>query len=208
VSNFRPAAARAIISAYSKAGDTVLDFSAGFGGRLLGCLTLNRRYIGIEPASAQMLGLRNMVIALKGLTSTSVNLIKGCAEDVMSRLDRNSVDIVFSSPPYFKVERYSSEPTQSYHRYPTYGVWIEQFLYPLLVLSHRSLRPGGLLVINVADTVRQPIATDMIAMATRLYRERRVLKLLMHSRPEQRSLRSRAAFRWEPVFVLQKSGGR
>lgn len=205
VSNFRPAAARGIISRYSEVGSTVLDFSAGFGGRLLGCLTLKRQYVGIEPATAQMQGLRQMADTLRGLTSTSVDLIKGCAEDVMPRLERRSVDLIFSSPPYFKVERYSSEPTQSCHRYPTYDTWKDRFLDPVLSASHRLLRPGGLLIINLADTSRHPIATDMIAMASRLYRKRRVLKLLMRSRPEQRSTRHGVAYRWEPVFVLQKA---
>jgi hypothetical protein len=207
VSNFRPAAARGIISRYSGAGSVVLDFSAGFGGRLLGCLTLNRRYAGIEPATAQMQGLREMASTLRSLTSTPVELIKGCAEDVMPRLERSSVDLIFSSPPYFKVERYSLEPTQSYCRYPTYDAWKDRFLYPVLIASHRLLKPGGLLIINLADTSRHPIATDMIAMASRLYRRRRVLQLLMHSRPEQRSARTGIAYRWEPVFILQKTRG-
>ena len=205
VSNFRPAAARAIISRYSEDGSTVLDFSAGFGGRLLGCLTLKRRYMGIEPATAQIRGLRKMASSLRALTSTSVELIKGCAEDVMPLLGPRSVDLIFSSPPYFKVERYSSEPTQSYRRYPTYELWKDQFLYPVLAASHSLLRRGGLLVINTADTSRHPIATDMMDMASRLYSKRRVLKLLMHSRPEQRSSRNGYAYRWEPVFVLQKA---
>jgi len=205
VSNFRPAAARAIISRYSEAGSTVLDFSAGFGGRLLGCLTLKRHYIGIEPAVAQMRGLCKMASTLRDLTSTSVELIKGCAEDVMPGLQRRSVDLIFSSPPYYKVERYSSEPTQSYQRYPTYDAWKDRFLYSVLAASHRLLKPDGLLVINLADTSRHAIATDMIGLGLRLYRRRRMLKLLMHSRPEQRSTRNGAAYRWEPVFVLQKA---
>lgn len=204
VSNFRPAAARAIISKFSKDGDTVLDFSAGFGGRLLGCLTLDRQYVGIEPATAQMKGLRQMERTLRNLSTTSVKLVKGCAEEVMPNLTRRSVDLVFSSPPYFKMERYSPEPTQSCNRYPTYNNWKESFLRPVLHASHRALRNGGLLVVNVADTCRHPIATDLIGMASPLYRVRSVLKLLMHVRPEQRSISCGTKFRWEPVFVFQK----
>src|SRR5205085_207140 len=40
VSNFRPTAAKAIYERYSKSGNTILDFSAGYGGRLLGCMPL------------------------------------------------------------------------------------------------------------------------------------------------------------------------
>jgi SAM-dependent methyltransferase len=205
VSNFRPAAARGIISRYSEAGSTVLDFSAGFGGRLLGCLTLRRRYLGIEPAAAQIKGLRQMANTLRGIGLSGVDLIRGCAEDEMPNLERGSVDLVFSSPPYFKVERYSSEATQSYQRYPTYEQWKDHFLFPVLAEAHRVLRPGGLLIINVADTRRHPIATDMIGMTSQLYRKIRVLRLLMHSRPEQRSFSTGSAYRWEPVFVLKRT---
>src|SRR5258708_3770947 len=38
VSNFRPTLAKAIIERFSKPGQRVLDFSAGYGGRLLGCI--------------------------------------------------------------------------------------------------------------------------------------------------------------------------
>lgn len=50
VANFRPVVARNIINRFSRNGDVVLDFSAGYGGRLLACLTLDRAYIGIDPA--------------------------------------------------------------------------------------------------------------------------------------------------------------
>jgi hypothetical protein len=42
VANFRPVIARQVINHFSGNGDVVLDFSAGYGGRLLACLTLDR----------------------------------------------------------------------------------------------------------------------------------------------------------------------
>lgn len=203
VSNFRPAAARAIIDRYSKAGETVLDFSAGFGGRLLGCLTLDRQYLGIEPASAQVAGLQGMLSTLHRYTTASAKLVCGCAEVVMRHLEPRSVDLIFSSPPYFNVERYSSEATQSYRRYPTYLAWRDEFLRPILAASSRTLRHGGHLVLNVADAPPYPLASDACVIASEFFHRRTVLRLLMHSRPLQRAAGMKP-FRWEPVLVFEK----
>src|SRR6185369_16735133 len=112
VSNFRPTVARAIYDKYSREGDRILDFSAGFGGRLLGCLSLPRFYTGIDPCSAQIKGLRRMIRRVGHLLPGRSNIIQGCAENVLADFRSNSFDLVFSSPPYFDHERYSKEPTQ------------------------------------------------------------------------------------------------
>jgi hypothetical protein len=202
VSNFRPTAAKAIISRYSRGGDTVLDFSAGYGGRLLGCLTLDRTYLGIEPAQAQVSGLRQMCTALRKHASAHVSLKRACAEEFMTTLVPRSVDLIFSSPPYFNLERYSTEDSQSYCRYRSYQDWKAHFLETILAASHRALRKGGYLIINVADTDRHPIAADLAEMSRSLFHQHRVLKLLMHSRPQQRS--AGGTFRWEPILVLKR----
>jgi DNA modification methylase len=204
VANFRPTAARAIISRYSSAGDTVLDFSAGFGGRLLGCLTLERHYVGIDPAAAQIRGLRMMARRLRDQSEAAISLVHGCAEDVLRRFDRESVDLVFSSPPYFNMEKYSREDNQSYRRYKTYTIWKERFLSAVITDSHRILRRGGHLVLNVANTARHPVAGDIAATTQRMFKHRHTLHLLMNARPFQRST-GICNYRSEPIYVFKKT---
>jgi hypothetical protein len=67
VSNFRPAVSRALILRYSSSGNAVVDFAAGYGGRLVGCLTLARHYVGIEPCSHQVRGLTRCMRAIRKL---------------------------------------------------------------------------------------------------------------------------------------------
>lgn len=204
VSNFRPAAARAIISRYSRKGEAVLDFSAGFGGRLLGCLTLPRKYIAIDPATAQIVGLRDMRKRLSRFALSEVRIVQGCAEDIMPTLSPNSIDLVFSSPPYFNVEKYGLDETQSYRRYPNYETWKRNFLRPVIAASHKVLRRGGHLVINIANTQRHEIESDIRDTIRGFFQQREVLELLMHTRPLQRSSGT-TAFRSEPVFVMRKT---
>lgn len=200
VSNFRPAAARALIANHSGDGSRVVDFSAGFGGRLLGCMTLNRSYLGIEPASRQLVGLRAMSRSLAKFSSAQVELRKGCAEDILRTLPCRSADLVISSPPYFKTEKYSRESSQSYCRYPTYEEWKYQFLSEIIRCSHRLLDRRGLLIMNVANTPRHHIASDVATLAKPFFRTLKTLKLLMRSRPTQVS----SSYRWEPVFIFGK----
>ena len=63
VSNYRPMVAKAVMAKYSQEGP-VVNFSAGYGGRLLGALALNKPYIGIEPNSDQVVGFRRMIKSL------------------------------------------------------------------------------------------------------------------------------------------------
>jgi len=139
-----------------------VDFSAGYGGRLLGALSRRRTYIGIEPCFAQVAGLTQMFDSLKGLHPTGhAEIVQGCAEDVMPLLARGCAGLVFSSPPYFDWEKYSTETSQSFIRHATYEEWKNGFLQPILLQSARVLRKGGYLVLNISTGRRKPDASDV-----------------------------------------------
>ncbi len=203
VANFRPAVARALYHRYSGGHATVLDFSAGFGGRMLGSLTLPRHYIGIDPEVAQVLGLRAMARALAHIAVGTNEIRRGCAEDLLRGFADECMDLVFSSPPYFDNERYSDRLWQSYRRFPTYPLWLNGFLFRVIEESHRVLRSGGILVLNVANLPGKPIADDASAFARGLFRMRCTVELLMSTRPQARA-NGVAKYRSEPIFVLSK----
>jgi hypothetical protein len=60
------------------------------------------------------------------------------------------VDVAFTSPPYFNLELYSDEPTQSHLKFPTWRWWTDAFLGQMCCNAHHALRPGGYLLLNVA----------------------------------------------------------
>lgn len=167
VSNFRPTAARNIIGALSREGDTVLDFSAGYGGRLMGALSLNRSYIGIEPCGQQVSGLERTLFSVEemNLTQGHADIVRGCAEDVLPTLSGRSVDLVFSSPPYYDWEKYSHEPTQSFIRHRPYENWLDGFLRPVIEESYRTLRRRGHLAINISGRLRRPSLEEVREIA-------------------------------------------
>ena len=204
VANFRPTVARAVIAAFSGDTDRLLDFSAGYGGRLLGALSLERHYTGIDPAIGQCRGLTHMVTELSRWFEQSSEIINGCAEDVMPNLSSNSYDLVFSSPPYYNLEKYNSEPTQSYLRYRTYESWKESFLFSVIEQCERVVKPGGCLVINVSNTQRYTIADDACAFASGVFGEPEViLHMTMSTNPADKARRNKLSH-VESIFVFRK----
>lgn len=148
VSNFRPTVAKYIYNTYGNNG-TVFDMCSGFGGRLFGFLASNcKKYIGCEPSTKTYEGL----IKLKNdfsYVNKKVELHKiGCEE---IELEPESVDLCFTSPPYFDTEKYSNEETQSYIKYPNKTEWTEGFLYTMFYKCYKALKKGGYLILNIAN---------------------------------------------------------
>jgi len=205
VSNFRPTAAKAIYERYSQDGDTVLDFSAGYGGRMLGCLPLDRTYLGIDPCREQIIGLRRMSAKLSKLVRVRARTVihQVCAEDFLTEQKVRSAALVFSSPPYFNMERYSKSRSQSYIRFPTYEKWRDGFMTPVVQHSRRILKKGGYFVVNVANINGYKLSDDMLRIASEYFRHVRTLKLRLGHLPYLRDDPGNA-YKYEPVFVFRK----
>jgi hypothetical protein len=161
--NFRPCYAKAVVEMFSPAGGTVLDPCAGYGGRAVGALVAGRRYVGVEPHPEAPEAFRGLLRALGG----HLELHNEPFEDV--GLGDLRADLVLTSPPYFCVERYADDATQSWVRYPTWEAWVEGFLRVLVNKSRAHLRPGGRFCVNTKDVrVRgrsYPIAGKLAQLA-------------------------------------------
>mgnify|MGYP003985125177 FL=1 len=126
VSNFRPTAAKVIYENYG--GDGVIwDMSCGWGGRLLGFLSSPRakHYIGTEPSSKTFDGLLKIKEDFSYLNK-KIEIHKLGSE--VFRPKQETLDLCFTSPPYFDTEKYSDEGTQSYIKFPSSDEWLDGFL--------------------------------------------------------------------------------
>ena len=106
VSIFKPEIAKYMALRYSNEGDTIGDYSCGFGGRLLGAASCGRKYIGTDPLTVPE--LKNMVSCF-GLKDCK--LIQDGSENYRGK--ENSIDLYWSSPPYFRQEIYSIDKSQA-----------------------------------------------------------------------------------------------
>ena len=146
-SQFRVSAAKAIYELF--AARRVLDTSSGWGDRFAGfsAAACTEQYLGIDPNSKLHPGYANAHKLYA--TGKRANFLEAPAEDVI--LPRNYFDLMFTSPPYFETERYSEEDTQSWKRYNQFDSWKKDFLFVVICNAWRSLKPGGYLVVNIAD---------------------------------------------------------
>ena len=150
---FRPSAAKVIYD-YFKA-ETVLDFSTGWGDRLLGAHASKyvKRYVGIDP-NRNLFDIYNKQINHYNTLDNkeiSYHIYDGCAEDENINLFNEQFDMIFTSPPYFDKEKYDQSDMQSYKKYKGFDSWMQDFLFKTIELRSRNLKRGGHLVINVSD---------------------------------------------------------
>jgi len=189
-SNFRPVVVKALIERFN--AKSMIDPCAGFGGRLLGAAACGIRYVGIDPCAKTVAANRRIIDDLGAKNAT---IIQGCAEDVMPFMGW-APDLIFTSPPYFDVERYSDEPTQSYVRYPTMDTWLGGFFTPMIEASCRLLRSGGVFALNVPDDL---VDAAMVCTVGHEMQHIETLMLPFNKRPYQGEAKT------EPVLVFQRS---
>lgn len=145
--NFKPSLAKSIYSRFCKDGDICLDYSAGFGGRLLGCLCSgkNLRYVGFEPNTKTSIELNELGSKVKEVVkdNSSFRIIKDISENISNYIGYSSVDMAFSCPPYYKYEEYCLEETQSIVKYPLYNDWLNGYATETIKGIYRALKVGG-----------------------------------------------------------------
>jgi len=212
VSNFRPTAAAAIYHRLlPEEGGVTWDMSAGFGGRLLGALACDRveRYVGTDPSTYAMDGLREMAAELDpmaqslGRRALEVELHQVGSEDFVP--ERNSLDLCFTSPPYFGWEHYSDAASQSHTKFPTQHEWLRGFIGATLRNCARGLKRNGVLAINIASVAAYPnLAKVFVRFAEdHGWRLIETLRLQMSKMVGLKHL-GKSAFKSEPIFVFKK----
>lgn len=125
---YRPVMAKIICNHFKV--KSVLDVCVGWGGRMLGVKSLKDiSYTGIEPYTATY----NKLCDIRTLLSLEdVTLINKPAEIALNELpDDLKFDLALTSPPYYNLEIYSEEPTQSL-QHGSYKSWIKNFLEPVI----------------------------------------------------------------------------
>lgn len=146
----------------------IYDPSSGWGGRLLGCMSMSDRvpihYIGTDPNSENWFGegsskYHNLANFYNTKTYRGNSFFSDThtfemhqygSEEIGKHIDRK-VDLVFTSPPYFNREAYSNDPTQSYKKFSSYESWRDGFLRPTLETCVRWLKNDRYLLWNIAD---------------------------------------------------------
>lgn len=198
VSNFRPTVAKFIYNTYGNQGK-IFDMSSGFGGRLFGFMASDCvEYVGCEPSTKTFEGLQLLNNDLNGLNKV-VTIVKSGSEIKLNGFDEY-FDLCFTSPPYFDTEKYSTEETQSYIKYPELERWLDGFLKDTINNCYQYTKPNGYTIINIANTPRYDILEQRTIETALSAGFKHVDTLFM----ELSSVSKNKGRKTEPIFVFQK----
>jgi uncharacterized FlaG/YvyC family protein len=152
---FMPSYAKAVYE-YFGSPKIVLDPCSGWGDRLLGAEVAGvQQYIGFDPNSNLRPGYSD-IMTLCGHQpcelspdyigfSNSYKIYSSPFEVGSPSLEDNSVDFIFTSPPFFDYEIYSDAN-------PRYRDWIKGFYEPLFKQCSRIVKPNCYVCIYISDT--------------------------------------------------------
>jgi hypothetical protein len=128
----------------------ILDFTMGWGGRMLAAYKMNIDYIGIDQNTNLIKPYEEMVLKIINnySSSTKINLLfKNCLEIDYSLLD---YDMVFTSPPYYNKEVYSNQEVM------TKDQWNE-FYKSIIDRTYKNLKLGGHYCLNVPSEIYENV---------------------------------------------------
>ena len=206
-SNFRPATAKALYELYGKDNCKVLDTSSGFGGRLLGFFTAKNtsEYVGIDPNTADSCNRFIEFMQMRfGLNKKAyVNKI-GSEDFTIESYPQyeNYFDISFTSPPYFNIERYSDDITQSHVKFNTYDAWVDGFYRNTIYNSCNSLKLDGVFAVNISwvDNIKEYTEEFLNDCGFYIIKED---KYLLRIHPRESSYGSDKMSKYEPIWVAK-----
>ena len=153
---YRPQMAKMVVT--NLGAKRVLDPCAGWGGRMLGCIASGAEYVAFEPNTETYQGLLKLIEFL-GIED-KVRIIKDSALE-MDKYDIGEFDLILTSPPYFDLEVYSHEDTQSIKGCDTYSMWVNNFLKPLIELSISHMKQNGWSCWNVHNVGKMKMIDDV-----------------------------------------------
>ena len=143
-SEFNPTVAQACIRIWSKRGDVVLDPFMNRGTIVFVAKYLGRNGIAGEVVKKYYEDTKKRYERFKRRVQNDnwVKLYNWDATQMGKYLERESVDLVLTSPPFWDVEPYESAPGQmaDIEDYPTF---LFKY-YQVIKAAHAVLKPGGI----------------------------------------------------------------
>jgi DNA modification methylase len=150
---FTESLVEAVLAEYSREGDIVLDPFAGYGTTAVVAARMGRMAIAVEllPERAELIRER---------VGLGAQVITGDARS-LAAIVAGPIDLCLTSPPYMAAAGHPENPLTGYRSndgdYRTYLDELEEVTVQIVGL----LRPGGHLVINVADIESGGVVTPL-----------------------------------------------
>ena len=173
VANFPPKEARDIYFRYfpnalidSTEKLNCLDTSCGFGSRMSSVLLSGHNYFGIDPnieLQDKLMECAKFYYDNGFIDNNQIcSLYTQGSELFIDELE-GMIDVSFTSPPYFNLEKYSDDESESTKHYDNYELWLEKFAKPTIKNTYKYLKVGGYAMINIKNiSKKEPCYDDFI----------------------------------------------
>lgn len=183
---------------------SVWDPSGGFGGRMLGLFAAcpTAKYWANEPAAMTFQDLQSLADELVQLDPRFQPSVVNCGSETTNVPQHGTVDLVFTSPPYFDLEKYFDEPGQCWRDFPDEDGWERGYVLPTLQNAWNCLKADGLLVLNIDH--RRTAAFIRSARAIGFDRVPE-LDLSLRLKADHIRLKNGGEAKDEPILVWRKS---
>lgn len=193
-SQFRPTAALAVYKLFN--ATSVYDPCGGWGDRMVAAMASNLFYHCRDVNPLVLAGYASMQYMYGGNVSFEYQQSELNAPD-------GTYDLVFTSPPYWKVEKYQGD-LSSFKQYPKFEDWLENFLFAMLDNCLSVLRPNGHMVINVSDVYANHTYNRIVQPVLEYLKDKKpyVMGYRMAKRVNSKSLSS--GIFCEPMIVVKK----
>lgn len=211
IQNFKPMNARAVWEYICPVfRGNVLDFSSGYGGRMLGAMTSNLRYhyTGIDPNTRTFQGLEALGKLLNEQNIGS-GYVMNCMPSEEFPAEAELYDAAFSSPPYFNLETYTDEPTQCMNRYQELDDWFEGYVVPTLQMVRRGLVHNGIYAVNIADykngKEQFKIVDRWKSLSEKMgFKFKEQIEMILNVRPGVGNNKLEKAYKSEGIYIFSK----
>jgi hypothetical protein len=205
----------------------IYDSSSGWGSRMLGSLCSKKKlfYIGTD-VNTENRGCYERLgdfYSSKCGGSNSYEIYYAGSEIIHKnkkfQRHQGQIDLVFTSPPYFNNEEYSTDKEQSYLKFPTYPEWLDGFLDKTFQTYYEYLKPNRYCIINIADIkIGQkkfyPLEQDTISIAVKngfryIGKLGMTMTRLIGLNPTDGKnfwfdMKSKSTYKIEPILIMKK----
>jgi tRNA1(Val) A37 N6-methylase TrmN6 len=162
VNQFRPGVAKWIYCLLG-AKKGILDISAGWGGRCLAAISLGIPYIGVDANTNLKKSYEQMIkMYAGGGGEGGVKMIFSPAEKV--DFSKFEYDLIFTSPPYFTLEKYENMPV-----YGSKKEFLDVFFIPVILSAWRYLKVGGKMALNMPEEMFEAIRDYLPKLSKKIY---------------------------------------
>jgi len=130
----------------------ILDFSSGWGDRLIGAMACDKHidyYCGVDPNTCVYDNYKKMIDFFNMDSEKYIMINEPFQEAILP--ENKSYDLIMTSPPYFTLELYTDQKTQSTANEIDLVTWLKTFLFKSLSKSWERLLANGHMIISIND---------------------------------------------------------